>query len=211
MTTDKVNNIFTKFSQTISYLLHPLLIMLYIAMVVLFGNTYINSPDISLKFKLILLGIIAFMTVVVPLVSFYILHCLKLVSNFRLPLRNDRIFPLLIVAISYLACMFICSQYIGKVFAQKTFFTIALLVSVTNVLTFNLRISFHAVGIAAALAFFIALSYIGYGDMQNVIIATLLLSGLLSTCRLYLGKHNITEVSLSYLFGLLFTLLILWL
>ncbi|MEG1935798.1 MAG: hypothetical protein RR141_07365, partial [Rikenellaceae bacterium] len=140
-----------------------------------------------------------------------ILHCLKLVSNFRLPLRNDRIFPLLIVAISYLACMFICSQYIGKVFAQKTFFTIALLVSVTNVLTFNLRISFHAVGIASALAFFIALSYIGYGDMQNVIIATLLLSGLLSTCRLYLGKHNITEVSLSYLFGLLFTLLILWL
>lgn len=210
MITDKINNILLKFSQVTSYLLHPLLTTLYIAIIVLFGDTYLNSSNISLQFKLILLLYIALLTVVVPLLSFYLLYAFKLVSSFKLPTRSDRIIPLLVITICYLVSMYVFSGMIGQMLAQKLFFTIAIVASVANIVTFYDTISLHSLGAAVAVAFLIAFDYVGYGDMETPIIVAVILSGLLATCRLYLAKHALTEIALSYIVGLLTTLILLW-
>lgn len=208
--TYKAHNIFLKISHLTGYLFHPLLITLYVAIVALFGDTYLNSPDISLRFKLILLLYIALSTVVIPLIALYLLYFFKFITSFKNPTRSDRVFPLLIVAICYLACTFIYGDIVGQMFARKLFFTISLVVSVINILTLYYKVSLHAIGAATALALLIGFNHMGYGEMETEIIITIIISGFLATSILYLEKNTMTEIALSYAFGLFFTLFILW-
>ena len=87
-----------RIARILSFLFHPLLIPTYI-LVILLGLDTSFSVLLPLQMKLLVVGTILVTTFIFPLIILFIMFRMKIISSLYLPKREERIFPLLIIAI----------------------------------------------------------------------------------------------------------------
>ena len=189
-----------RIAKGISVIFHPILIPLYILLFLLNQNLFF-AFIIPLKTKLILSGIVFFSTIMLPLLSVWFFYKLKLINSFMMKTREERIYPLLIVAIFYYM-----TYYLLKSFPISFLFTYymlgsAFLVICAFIVSLWKKISLHMIGIGGFLGVFLGLSLKLSLDLSALIFPAILLCGIVGTARLNENSHKPSEIYTGFLAG----------
>lgn len=197
----------TKLSKIISAVLHPILIPLYIIIIIFsrLSPFYISPPIIKLYMYIFTLLFL----VIIPILGIYLLKRLRLIKTYSLDDREDRIYPLILTVCSaVIASFLIVKTEYTQVFRLLILLLITILSLVVLISTFW-KISVHMTCIGAFSAYLLLLHNSYGGNTWVLYIISLLLSGILASARLHLGKHNIYQILLGFLLGNIIVLLII--
>lgn len=194
----------------ISYVLHPL-IMPLLGVLFYFSKTprFIPEPVRDAKvFSTVLL------TVILPILVYYLLKTLRKVESIYLKTTNERKLPLLINAL-------IISLVISRVFPSNeieelNYFFIGVLAStlICFVLAiFKIKASIHMLAASGFFMFALALSIHFHINVNGTIALMTILLGAIATSRLHLKAHTYIELFIGFLVGIIpqFFLFKLWL
>jgi hypothetical protein len=192
------------FSNFISYLLHPLFIPIggtiaYFLITPKYTPLEIQSANILPIFIL---------TVIIPIVTFFILKNVRLVDSIFLKTVTERKYPLYIHAFMLLLILYkvIPNNYISELYFYFTGL-LGATVACSLLLLFNFKTSLHAVGISGLLMYLINLSIHFEINLIIAISIFILLTGAVLTTRLYLKAHSRKELIIGVFIGLLSQLL----
>lgn len=190
----------TKIARVISYFFHPLMIPLYILLFLLNVNTFF-SPGLDFSFKLILLGVICLTTILFPLLIIFLLYKKKLVRSLFLESREERIYPILIIAIFYYLTYYLMKGIrISPIFSYymlgATFLAILALI-----ITFYRKISLHMLGIGGMSGLILGLAFNLSLNMVYFLLPAIFVSGITGFARLKLNSHKPSEIYSGFLVG----------
>ncbi len=189
-----------KIARGISYLFHPLLVPFYILLLFL-GLDSFFALLIPIRFKFVLLGIVFLTTVCFPLIVIFFLYRLKIITSFYLEQKEERIFPLLCIAIFYYLTYYLLKGVQFASFFSYYMLGATLLAILALVITFYKKISLHMLGMGSFSGLLLGLS-LNYGlHFLNLFFAGLLLSGLVGFARLKSNSHQPTEIYSGFFVG----------
>lgn len=183
----------------ISLILHPALMPIYTAAIIIWGNSIFSL--ITPKSKLLIISILFLRTITIPLCAIFLLRTLKVIKSFDLHNKRDRFITLIIGVLCYLMFMFDISKLLGSNIANILVIGIMINVFIFAVITLFWQISLHMMGMGSALAVLYVITLNDIGNFTIWIIILTLLSGLLASCRLFLGRHNIWQILTGFTIG----------
>lgn len=192
------------FSNFISYLLHPLFIPI--------GGTiayFLITPKYTpLEIQSASILPIFILTVIIPIVTFFILKNVGLVNSIFLETATERKYPLYIHASILLLILYkvIPNNYVTELYFYFTGL-LGATVACLLLLLFNFKTSLHAVGVSGLLMYLINLSIHFEINLIIAISIFILLTGAVLTARLYLKAHTRIELIIGVLIGLFSQLL----
>ena len=194
------------FSNTISFLYHPVFMVIYAYLIYFNMDTYVNrilylfSPNFYWLFFFFLLS----MAVVFPLITMVIMHKTNWISSYQIPIRKERLPVLVFVMIYYIMTYVIFRSWNQKLsffidpYVSFLFGGLALL-AILFFITIKWKISLHTASIAGLAGGMMAV-LLHQQEVYNLttmmaINSILLLSiGLVSFSRLYLKAHSYGQI-----------------
>ncbi|SKB39962.1 hypothetical protein [Maribacter arcticus] len=192
------------FSNLISYLLHPLFITI--------GGTiayFLITPKYTpLEIQSASILPIFILTVIIPIVTFFILKNVGLVNSIFLETATERKYPLYIHASILLLILYkvIPNNYVSELYFYFTGL-LGATVACLLLLLFNFKTSLHAVGVSGLLMYLINLSIHFEINLIIAISIFIVLTGAVLTARLYLKAHTRIELIIGVFIGLISQLL----
>ena len=194
------------FLRSISYMFHPLL-MPFIAVVFFFSKSPRYIPLNVIKAKLIALFLLS---IILPILIFYLLKSLKQAESIYLQSTKERIIPLLIncIIIGYLSYTIFPAHefielyyfFIGIIFSSLTCLILAIL---------KFKASIHMIGSTGVFMFFIALSIHYSINIIGTIALLSVLIGAIATSRLHMNAHSVSELVVGIFVGIVPQLIML--
>ena len=188
-----------QFFLLISYIFHPLFApiagtLAYFMVTPKYTPLEVQSGNILPVFIL---------TIIIPIISFFILKNLGVVNSIFLSTNKERIFPLII---SIAILLMILIKVIPNNYTAELYFYFVGLLSATAasllLIFFNFKNSLHLMGMGSFLMFLINLSIHFEINIILAISTFTLFTGLVATARLYLDAHSRAEVFIGLLIGL---------
>jgi len=193
-----------------SIVLHPLIILTYMLIILLLVNPYLFGVN-TISDHTILILLIFFSTFFIPAVAVIMMRLLGLISSLRMEDPKERIGPYIATGIFYMWLFRNLLDNPDIPIAYKIFVlgaTIGLFVAffINN---FS-KISMHGVGMGGFLAMLIITSYwysygtftINAGGLGIFQISTtflimlgIILTGIVSSSRLYLNAHSLSDIT----------------
>jgi len=195
-------------ARAISWLLHPLLIPTYTLAILLNTDIFV-PPSVPLTWKLMLTGIILLTTFVIPLTLTWILLRLRMITSFYLETREERIYPILTVAVFYYLTFYLLKGV--HLFTVFRYFMLGgtLLAILALVINFYRKISLHTIGMGSVTGLFLGLSLKFGINFNTEILAGILLSGITGYARLKSGSHKPAEIYSGFVLGILVLVLLM--
>jgi hypothetical protein len=143
------------------------------------------------------------LTVIIPIISYFILRNLGVVTSVFLPGRAERTYPLMISVLLLVMVLIkvIPNNYVIELYFYFAGLTAATLASLLLVF-FKVKSSLHLMGMGSLLMFLISLSIHFEINITMAISMCTLATGLVATSRLYLESHNRAEVLIGFFIGL---------
>ncbi len=192
------------FLKLISYLFHPLLVP-FAGTIAYFLITPKYSPPELQSGNILPIFIL---TVVIPIISFFILRNIGVVKSVFLPSVAERKYPLVI---SILLLFMVLVKVIPNNYTSELYFyfvglTGATLASLLLVI-FKVKSSLHLMAMGSLLMFLICLSIHFEINITMAISLFTLATGLVATARLYLKAHSRSEMLVGFLIGFVSQLL----
>ncbi len=189
-----------------AYLFHPLLMPLFGVLIYFTITPRFIEPDI-VRAKVIAIIII---TLLIPIVSFFLLKNLNLIRSIHLVDVKERKFPLMIQILLYLLVIkMIFSPYENP---ELYYFFVGILISTIAALILVLlrfKVSLHQLGLAGVTMFLIALSIHFKINMLIGIGAFFFFNGWIASSRLHTGSHNYIELIIGFFLGVLPQIIVL--
>ncbi|MEE4176122.1 MAG: hypothetical protein V2I46_01295 [Bacteroides sp.] len=191
----------TPVARFLSVVLHPLIIPT-LGLIILFQlNTYL-SYSLTPKAKGMILLILFINTAVAPVLSILLLKKTGMIRDILLDERSERMVPLLLSAIYF----FITYYLLRKIALPSLlyFYVIGatILILLTLIITYRWKISIHMVSMGGLTGFLISLAMLLHLNIDWLIIAAFLASGLLGTARVKLNAHKLSQVFAGYIMGI---------
>lgn len=204
-------------AQLFSFVFHPLFILTYMVLVLLWTNPFSFGWRHVAEADTLLL-IIVMTTITLPAVAILMMKLLGWINDFKLETRHERIGPYIASGIMYLTLYLHISNAetfpvslrivsLGALFALWTCFFINNFV----------KISMHAAGVGGLVAL-VALTKISFGydnaqigipggvnlvmPLDYILYAVILIAGFVCTSRMILKAHNLAEVYMGFLIGI---------
>lgn len=188
------------FYKLISYIFHPLFAP--IAATLLYFK--ISPKYYSEELKNGNIFPIFILTVVIPVIAYYILKKIGLISAVNVPNIKERKYPFAINIIILLLILIkvIPANYIPELYYFFLGYLSAMFASLL-LLFYNFKSSIHLMSITSVLMFFINLSIHYQTNFIFTISAIVLITGLIATSRLYLKTHTVSELLVGFSLGIL--------
>lgn len=189
------------FSKIISYIFHPLLIPT-LGIVLLFNSgTYLSFLPFNAQRAIYVIVFIS--TFVLP-ISFmpFILYTERVKSIF-LHQQKERIIPLIITMGFYFFAFYILTNISAPKIIRLFLLGSAISVSGALLITFFWKISMHAAGIGGLLALSIMITLRLMVDLNLLIMALIIITGIVGTSRIYLKAHTVLQVFAGMFLGFL--------
>ncbi|MEP1490503.1 MAG: hypothetical protein ABJL44_12300 [Algibacter sp.] len=186
--------------KSISVLFHPLIIPL-LGVIFYFHKSPRYIETVVIQEKLVKLFIL---TVLLPILLFFLLKTIGKVNSIYLKTTNERILPLVLNGIIMLLIVFRVLP--ANEFIELYFFFVGILMStiICLVLAFiKFKASIHMLSISGLFMFFVALSIHFSININNVIALVCILMGLIATSRLHLNAHTYKELIMGFFIGLI--------
>ncbi len=205
-------------AQVFTFVFHPLFILTYMVMVLLwtnpfsFGWRHVAEADT-------LLIIVVMTSITLPAIAILMMKMLGWIEDFKLQTRHERIGPYIVSGIMYLTLYL----HVTRAEAFPVSLRIATLGSLIGLwacffINNFIKISLHAAGVGGLVAI-VALTKLTFGYSQaqvgipggvNVVLpidyllyGTIFIAGMVCTSRLLLKAHDLREVYLGFMIGLM--------
>jgi len=205
------------FSQLLSVLFHPLLIVIYVFLLFLLINPYLFPYRTGREFGTIML-VVFFTTIVIPGISILMMYFVGLISSLQMWDKTERIGPLIVTAICYL-WLFLNVRTHDAIPPAFTIFLLGSIIALFIAFFINnfSKISLHAVGLGGMLLAIInilsfdqrAYSIIKIGNdmslsIHNIFLLSIIviIIGAVLSSRLYLKAHQLQDVTGGLLVGI---------
>ena len=185
--------------RALSIALHPFMIPTYAILILLFGTTVVSHVPMALKGFFIAIAVAN--TILLPAVAIWILKLFGIIQSLSLQDQRDRIIPIGIVALCYFLCAMMLSDVAGAFLLRRFLFAAMACVLLAFVVNFFWKISLHMIGMGGLVAMLVLMNASGFGQLVWTTLLFLLLSGALGSARLYLGSHNLAQVTAGFCGG----------
>lgn len=187
-----------KLAKAVSYIFHPVLIPTLGLLLLLNSGFYFSM--LSWEAKRFVLLVVFFTTCILPMLSVAIM-ALNPKFDIAMPKNRDRILPLLASSIFYYLGFILLSKV--QAFNELKLFMLAsvLVIIALLVISFRWKISNHMAAIGGLAGTLFALSFRSGVNPVYSILIVVLVSGLVGTVRLILGKHNLWQIIAGYVLG----------
>ncbi len=153
---------------------------------------------------------IALLTILLPILLFFLLKTLRKVNSINLTTSKERIIPL---AINCVIVFFIIQRVLpSNEIIELYFFFIGILLSTLSCLMLallNFKASIHMIASAGVLLFFIAISIHFSININGILAIIFIIIGAVATSRLHLNAHTNTELIIGFFIGLIPQLIML--
>ncbi len=189
-------------SKILSYVVNPLFLttFLFYLLTVHFPVIIVPNPVLT---KL-LLGVLFIVTFILPVVSFAFMKKMGVISDMMIPIRTQRMLPLLYTAAIYVAAgmMIFRDNKLNDFRISEMLFLVAGLMIVAGVITLYWKISAHALGVGGIVGVLLKLVFSFYGiEYIFALIVGIIVSGVVMSARLYLGAHTLAQVVAGFFLG----------
>lgn len=192
------------FLQIISYIFHPL----FTPIAGTVGYFLITPKYSPLELQGGNILPIFILTVIIPILSFFILRNIGVVQSIALSRTKERMLPMLIYLVLLLMILYkvipnnytveIYFYFVGLVMANLSCFLLVLL---------NYKASLHMMGMGSLLMFLVNLSIHFEINITIALSFIVLATGLVATSRLYLRAHSRMQVLIGFFLGVISQLL----
>ncbi|OCB76659.1 hypothetical protein [Flavobacterium crassostreae] len=194
----------------VSYVFHPVFIALYATLFYLFSNnSYFINPE-----KVFVLLQIVLLSVLVPILFFFVLRYSGKISSYMVPSVKERQIPLLLH--SFIIILLLRRSITLERYPELHFFFLGALLStlIALLLLFcRTKASLHMIGISGFSCFVLGLSLQDSGSYSLIMALLVLLNGAVASSRLVMHAHTPKELVLGVLIGVVPQVLLwyLWL
>ena len=198
-----------KIARVISYLFHPLLLPVY-TLVLLLNLECFGAIAIPLFYKALLVAIVMLVTFVVPVALTWFLGRLGLVSSMLLASREERMYPVLSVAVFYYMTFYLLrGSHFSAVFSYYMLGA-TLLAILALVINFYRKISLHMIGAGGFTGLFIGLALNTGISFTPEILTGILLAGVVGFARLKSNSHDPADIYTGFAMGALTMTLVMF-
>ena len=188
-----------KFEKFISTLLHPVFIPTITIFIVI--KEYSNVIILENQAGLVLLGAFIF-TLLLPLVSVLLLLLSKKIKSVEMPLKEERILPIILTAIYMITGFFYLKEILVYAPIIKSIYLGALyIVLLSLIITKSWKISLHMLAIGGATGVFLILEML-FGQSQNYLMFFIFLAGVVGFARYSLKAHDLKQIYTGFILGL---------
>lgn len=189
------------FSTYISVLFHPLFIPLMGTFAFLVSSPKYLTPE---DYKPLLISL-SILTIIIPALVYPLLKKLEHVTHISLPGTRERLIPIMI----YLLLLYLVLHKVLRppYSPELDFFIIGLFGSYLAALILALtgiKISLHLMCMCALITFILGLSVHYQQNLTFALSMLIIACGALATARLYLNRHNVRELVLGVMAGIIF-------
>ncbi len=192
--------------KSISFIFHPL-IMPFLGVLFYFSKSPRFIPDFTIKAKLFSIGIL---TLVLPILLFYLLKTINKINSFYLETTKERIWPLILnCTIVILILKRVLTQ---NEIPELYFFFIGILCSTLACLMLALlkfKVSIHMIASSGLFMFIVAIGIHFKININGTIAAMCVIMGAIATSRLHLKAHSTIELIMGFFIGLVPQLIML--
>ena len=189
-----------KILKSISYIFHPLL-MPILGVIFYFHKSPRFIPEEIMKAKLVSLFIL---TIILPILLYFLLKTLGKVKSIYLETTNERIIPLILncfVIIIVLQRIITPSQII-----ELYFFFVGILISTMACLMlafFKFKASIHMISVSGLFMFLTILSIHFSININSTLALMAMIMGAVATSRLHLKAHTYKELIMGMFIGII--------
>lgn len=195
-----------RFANIISYIAHPLLIPTLGLLVISNSGTY--AADLDQRFtQFIYLSVFVF-TLMLPAGLIPLFFYSGLAKNIHFSERRERLIPLYITLIFYLAAYFLIKKLPVSQVYQRFLFAACIAILFVLAISYFWKISAHLTGWGGLVGLVLSLSLRFDTDLMLFLILGILLTGCIGFARLRLNAHNPLQVYSGFLLGFLTTLMV---
>jgi len=187
-----------KFSKFISYFFHPINFSIIGALLYfLFVPKYIYKPQEYTILIIIFIG-----TYLFPLLLTYLLKRFGMINSYHMVTIEERKFPtLLFISISFIIGNWLYKSSVVDLLSLLYFGFGLCLIIIYILLQFKIKISLHTAAIGGLIGFLLYFSY--YYKVNLIVLFTVLflVSGVITSARLKMNAHTLSEVLTGYILG----------
>lgn len=195
---------YRKIANTLSWVLHPFLLPVYLMAVLLTMTTFAYY---STQVKFYLMWVVALYAIVIPFLALGVLHSLGRISSFKVDNRRERWLPLAVGILCYILCAITFAKIPSAIFLRKFMVAAACCEAMCLVVSLWWKISLHLTGMGAVVALLVVMNIVGVGNMLIPLMVAILAAGALASARLYLGCHNGAQVLAGFCGGFVVAML----
>jgi membrane-associated phospholipid phosphatase len=191
-------NSLKKYLALFSYIFHPVFIPVFATLFYIFAK----SIAIGYQEKIFILLQVFIVTLVVPILFFFLLKATGKISSLMVPNISERKLPLVIQ--SFLIIILVKQSITLDRYNELHFFMLGALMSTLIALIllfFRSKASLHMMGITGLTLFYFGLSMVY--QTQNILLFAILIfiNGLVASSRLEMKAHTIKEILIGMLLG----------
>jgi hypothetical protein len=190
-----------KFATFVSYIAHPLLIPILGLLIISNSGTY--AADIDQRYRQFIYLAVFIFTLLLPAALIPLFYYFGLAGNFHFSERRERLIPLYLTLIFYLAAYFFIKQLPVSVIYQRFIFAACISMILLTAFCYFWKISAHLVGWGGLTGLIVMLSIRFNTDLMLFLIVAVLFSGIIGYSRLKLAAHTPAQVYAGFLLGFL--------
>lgn len=203
----------------ISVLLHPLFVIGYVMLFLMWANPYLFGFSGDKAEGLVVISIVS-ISVLFPMISILMMKALGLISTLEMKDKNERIGPLIVTGLFYM-WLYVNIRNNDSIPAALSFFVLGCTISVFLALIINsfTKISLHTIaagGLATGMMYILFHFTYGHLDVAIPVLQTqfrmsdrlilmiiMFTAGAVGASRLYLKAHKENEIYGGYVVGIL--------
>jgi hypothetical protein len=190
-----------RFAGLLSYLAHPLLMPMLGLIIISNSGTYAADMDYRYT-QFIYLSVFIF-TLILPVSLIPLFFYTGLAKNIHFTELRERLIPLYITLIFYLAAYFLIKKLPISTIYQRFLFACCLSILFLLAISYFYKISAHMIGLGGLIGLILVLSLRFDTDLMLYLVLALIFAGFTGFARLKLNAHNPLQVYLGFLVGFL--------
>ena len=182
----------------VSILFHPVFVPTITVFLVV--KIYSNIIILENQAGIILIGTCVF-SLILPLLSVFILLLTKKIDSLEMPKKEERFLPILFALIWMILGFYFMKEIFSYAPIMKSIYLGAIYVMLIALLiTKKWKISLHMLAIGGATGVFIMLEFL-FGQNLMLLLITILISGILGFSRLSLKAHSLNQIYAGFILG----------
>ena len=182
----------------VSILFHPVFVPTITVFLVI--KIYSNIIILENQAGIILIGTCVF-SLILPLLSVFILLLTKKIDSLEMPKKEERFLPILFASIWMILGFYFMKEIFSYAPIMKSIYLGAIYVMLISLLiTKKWKISLHMLAIGGATGVFIMLEFL-FGQNLMLLLITILISGILGFSRLSLKAHSLNQIYAGFIVG----------
>ena len=182
----------------VSILFHPVFVPTITVFLVV--KIYSNIIILENQAGIILIGTCVF-SLILPLLSVFVLLLTKKIDSLEMPKKEERFLPILFASIWMILGFYFMKEIFSYAPIMKSIYLGAIYVMLIALLiTKKWKISLHMLAIGGATGVLIMLEFL-FGQNLMLLLITILISGILGFSRLSLKAHSLNQIYAGFIVG----------